>query len=162
MCSPVDVVLQAHTLPVMLWAIYVFTEFACQCTYSPTHPEASFLCSVEIALQCTYSHRWAHPVTPLRLLMSFLKHIYTVAYPGSSFARPSALSMLAPFLKHIPIGIRIRPLSSNACKDLCSRPPLSDLHSCPTLWQLVQSGHESILRCHALCRIQLDLVSIDL
>ena len=59
----VGVVVQAHTLPGMIWVIYVFTEFACQ---------------------CTYSYLWAQPAIHVSSSVLVLKHIYTVASDGCS------------------------------------------------------------------------------
>ena len=72
--------------------------FALQCTYSLTHPEASFQSIAEIAFQCTY------------------RDVY---------GPPGPRSMLASFFKHIATGVRIRLLSSNAYKYPCSRPSKS-------------------------------------
>ena len=62
--------------------------FALQCTYSLTHPEASFQSIAEIAFQCTYSYLWAQPALHVSASVLVLKHIYTVASDGCSDVHP--------------------------------------------------------------------------
>ena len=83
--------------------------FALQCTYSLTHPEASFQSIAEIAFQCTYRSTRAQPATHVHSSVLFF-----TAHIGMYTGPPCPRSMWAPVFKHIYRGVRIRSFTSNA------------------------------------------------
>ena len=143
---------QAHTQPVCPWISIL------KCPRNSL--DSAHIAISGLSPLCMLAHRCWFSSTYIRLrAMVALMYIQIVRAMHSLlgtyrslWARALQSATAIPFFKHLATGVRILHL---CCWGRPDRRDLqlyysrvrSDLHSCPALWQLVQSCHESILRC---------------